>query len=256
MEQARQLKSLWIRAGGLRMHARVALLPPPAAKIVFVHGLGLSSRYMVPTASRLSNEFSVAAPDLPGFGRSQKPSHVQSIPEMADALADWMRATGSHPAALVGNSVGCQVAVDLAVRHPQLVSAMILSAPTVDPSARTAAQQVWRLALDGPREPFSLLLLALGDYIEAGLVRVVGTLRQMLKDRIEDKLPRVTVPTLIVCGERDPIVPILWATQAANLLPKGNLVVLPGCPHGANYSCPDALAAVIREFLHDRISAL
>jgi pimeloyl-ACP methyl ester carboxylesterase len=130
---------------------------------------------------------------------------------------------------------------------------LVLSAPTADPSARTAVQQVCRIAIDGLREPFSLLLLALGDYIEAGIVRVVGTLRQMLEDWIEEKLPRVSAPALVVSGERDPIVPVAWAKQVAELLPRGELAIIPGCPHGANYTCPDALAELIRNFIHKEV---
>src|SRR5690348_7053374 len=104
----RALRALWTPVNALMMYARVALLAAPARKLVFVHGLGISGRYMTPTLLRLAGEFSVMAPDLPGFGRSAKPAGVLDIPQMADALAGWMRANAQWPATLVGNSVGCQ----------------------------------------------------------------------------------------------------------------------------------------------------
>src|SRR3546814_11433128 len=77
--------------------------------VVLVHGLGMSSRYMAPPAQRLASDFRVFAPDLPGFGDSGKPAHILSVPELADALAEWMRVCGLSPAALVAHSFGCQI---------------------------------------------------------------------------------------------------------------------------------------------------
>ncbi len=109
--------------GGLRLHALASVDPVPAgrAPVVLVHGLGVSSRYMRPLARHLATDFRVHAPDLPGFGRSDKPRRVLSIPELADRLAAWMEAAGPRRASLVGNSLGCEILVELALRHPERV---------------------------------------------------------------------------------------------------------------------------------------
>jgi pimeloyl-ACP methyl ester carboxylesterase len=57
----------------------------------------------------------VWAPDLPGFGRSNSPRAQLNVPRLGDALAEWMRKCGIEDAVLLGNSSGCQVAVELAV---------------------------------------------------------------------------------------------------------------------------------------------
>ena len=72
--------------------------------MVLVHGLGVSSRYMLPTLALLAPRARVFAPDLPGFGHSTKPPHTLSLAELADSLADWMSATGLDRAVLLGNS--------------------------------------------------------------------------------------------------------------------------------------------------------
>src|SRR4051812_4983029 len=110
---------MWAIVDGRRMHARVYVRPagtglPP---VVLVHGLGVSSHYMVPTAERLAAYCSVYAVDLPGFGKSEHPAYVLDVPQMADALDAWMEAAGLPGAAFIGNSMGCQVIVDLAVRY-------------------------------------------------------------------------------------------------------------------------------------------
>src|SRR3712207_3371027 len=202
-------------------HARVPVDPTPAgAPVVFlVHGLGVSSRYMAPPARRLAPAYRVYAPDLPGFGRSAKPPHVLTIAELADALAGWMDAVGIDRAALLGNSLGCQIIVDFALRHPERISRAVLVGPTMDRRARTALRQFWRLVLDTPREAPSQPLIVVRCYLQAGLRRAWRTLQYGLADPIEEKLPRVRVPTLVVRGARDPIVPHGWAEEVARLLP-------------------------------------
>lgn len=85
-----RLESRWTTVGGLRVHARVSADRPPAAHdspVVLVHGLVVSGLYMVPTAERLSHFYRVFVPDLPGFGKSDKPARAMNVTELADALA-------------------------------------------------------------------------------------------------------------------------------------------------------------------------
>jgi len=247
--------SEWAEVGGLRMHARVAARPPTpdAPRIVFVHGIGVSGRYLMPTAMRLANTFRVYVPDLPGFGLSAKPASVLDVPALADALAAWMRAMRLTSAALLGNSFGCQVIAEVGVRHPALISRAVLQGPTMDPRARTVPRQLLRWAVNSPFEPrpawMSLGSVVRQDYRDAGVRRVIATFRHALRDRIEDKLPHLDVPTLVVRGARDPIVPQRWAEEAARLLPQGRLVVVPGAAHTMNFTSPDALARVVRPFV-------
>ena len=233
------------------MFARIGAVPPRCTTpvVVLVHGQVISSLYMVPSARRLAPYFPVLAPDLPGFGLSGKPRQVLSIPELADALAAWMEAVGLRSAALVANSLGCQVVVDLALRRPEMVEALVLSGPTMDPEARRPLAQVGRWLRDWSGERPSLGLAHLRDFALAGPRRALGTFRHALADRIEDKLPGVRAPTLVVRGEWDPIAPQGWAERAAGLLPRGRLLVIPGGPHCVNYSTPRAFARVVRTFL-------
>jgi pimeloyl-ACP methyl ester carboxylesterase len=237
--------------GGLRMFARVGcpLAQENETAVVLVHGQIISSLYMVPTAERLAVHFRVFAPDLPGFGHSEKPRRILCVPELADALGAWMNAMGLQRAALVGNSLGCQIAVDLAVRRPELVQALVLAGPTIDRHARTASTQIVRWFRDWPGERPSLALAHLRDFAHAGLRRSLGTFRCTLADRIEHKLPLVRARTLVVRGTRDTIVPQSWAEEVARLLPDGELVLIPGGPHCVNYSTPGPFSEIVTSFL-------
>jgi pimeloyl-ACP methyl ester carboxylesterase len=139
--------------------------------------------------------------------------------------------------------------VDLAVRYPDLVERVVLQGPTMDPRARTVWQQIARWLRNSPQEPLSHGLISAREYPRCGLRRLIKTFRYALDDRIEEKLPHVRVPALVVRGSRDPIVPQRWAEEASRLLPMGRLAVILGAPHTVVYDAPLDLARVVRPFL-------
>jgi 2-hydroxy-6-oxonona-2,4-dienedioate hydrolase len=249
--QSMPLTSLWTKVPGGEMHIRTNLYPPPAdvPVVVLVHGMVISSSYMVPTAERLALLCRVYAPDLPGYGQSYKPWPILLLPQLADALAIWMDTVGIPKAHLVGNSFGCQIIAEFALRYPDRVDRIVLQGPTVDPQARTLSQQLFRLGLNSLNEPLSLGRVTRQDYRAAGMRRAWRTLKLVIADRIEEKLPRIQAPTLVVRGAKGPVVPQRWAEEVARLLPKGQLIVIPGCPHTLNYSAPLEFVRVMRPFL-------
>jgi pimeloyl-ACP methyl ester carboxylesterase len=243
--------SRWDTVDGMALHSRVSAGPahPDAPPVVLVHGLAVSSRYMVPTARLLARDYQVYAPDLPGFGLSAKPRPALRLEALADVLARWMDVLGLKQAAFLGNSFGCQIIVSFALRHPERITAAVLQGPSVDRYRRTVWQQALGLLLDIRFEHPTQPLVLLRDYLRTGLRRLVQTARYALQDRVEDKLPFVGVPALVVHGERDPIVSQRWAEEVARLLPHGRLVVVPGGSHTMNYSMPLELVRVTHPFL-------
>ena len=247
-----RLTDVWTQVDGRAMYARVSAgAETSSPPMVLVHGLGVSGRYLLPTARRLMPEYPVFVPDLPGWGKSKKPPHPLTIPQATDALAAWMRAMDLSNACLIGNSLGCQFIIDLAVRYPDLVGRAVLVGPTIDPAARTVIGQMLRGTRDLFREPLSYWPLLARDYLIAGPLRTLKTLRYALADPVLDKLPRVAAPTLVVRGSRDPIAPQPWVEEMVRRLPHGRLVVIPGAAHVANYTAPDELAAVVRAFVRE-----
>ena len=245
------LQSRWAKVCGRRVHYRASINSPndESFPVVLVHGLGVSSRYMIPTAVRLAPHRQVYAPDLPGVGRSEKRERALNVTELADALFGWMEEVGIPRAVLLGNSIGCQVVVDLALRRPSAVERIVLVSPTVDAGARTVFRSFSRLLLDVPRERLSLAFIALLDYLQAGLGRTAHTFGYAIQDRVEEKLPSVKHPALVVRGSRDPIVSERWAAQLSQLLPAGRLVVVENAAHAVNHNSPDALAEIVLNFL-------
>jgi 2-hydroxy-6-oxonona-2,4-dienedioate hydrolase len=238
--------SSWHDVGGVRMHSMACGAGSP---VVLVHGYGVSGTYMLPLARALASCCSVLVPDLPGQGRSDLPRGPGDISYLGEALGDWLDAAGLIRPIFVANSMGCQVVTELAVRRPQRVGPMVLIGPTVDPSRRARRHQVFAAVRDSAREPLSLLSVAARDNAAVGMRALVATARSVLADRIEERLPLIEQPTLVVVGERDAFVGAAWAQRATALLPRGRLVVVPGEPHAVHYTRPDLVAAIVRELL-------
>ncbi len=214
------------------MHA--AVLGPPDgthATVVCVHGLGCSHRYFGPFARRLATDAEVAAPDLPGFGRTPDPPEPLDVRGLSLALAGWLRGTGRSGAVLVANSGGCQVVADLALHSPELLGPVVLNGPSVDPSARSTSAQLSRLLLTAMREPPALIAVLARDYLRCGPRRLLATSHHMLNNRIERALPYLHTPAIVVRGSRDPLAPRSWTEQVAALLPAGRCVEVPGHAH-------------------------
>jgi pimeloyl-ACP methyl ester carboxylesterase len=222
------------------------------ASVVLIHGVIVSGRYMTPLARALAGDFPVLVPDLPGNGRSEQPPSPPTLADLADAVVASARSAGRERLSLVGNSFGAQVALEAALRHPDAVERLALVGLTTDPRARSLPRQVWRWLRCAPYERLSVLPVMARDVIDAGPRHAAHLLRVMMRDRPEEKLPRVLQPALVVRGAHDRIAPAAWSREATDLLPAGRFATVPGCAHMPNWSAPAALAQVLRGFLAER----
>lgn len=246
-EQRASMSSHWVMVDGCRMHYRMG--GKGRQSVVLVHGLTVSGNYLVPTAAELTRDFTVYIPDLPGFGRSEKPRRVLSIPELGEALKAWMDAVGLERAYLLGNSMGCHTVSVVASRYPRRVAGAILVSPVGDRGGRNTPRLVARALNDFMREPPSSWAIMFRDFLKAGLRRTVLTLRQMQRSPLEPWLPQVHVPALVVGGKHDRIVPISAIGRVTAMLPQGQVAVIQEAAHVPNYTHPEQLAALVRRFV-------
>jgi len=165
----------------------------------------------------------------------------QGLPVERQAELAAQRLDG--PAVVFANSLGCQTAVELALRRPHLVTSLVLVGPTADPAAPTLRAHFVRLVRDSLREPLGLNLVVASDYLRNGPLRTLRGARLMLAHELRSRLPLVDVPAVVVRGARDPIVPQAWAEEVTQLLPDATLVLVPGAAHCVHYTHPEAVAA-------------
>lgn len=238
---------------GRRIHSRVTdgESRPGVSDVVMVHGLGLSGRYMEPVSRAMRHECRVWLPDLPGFGNSDKPRETFTLAQLADALASWTAAARIEGPVLMANSFGCQIAIEAAVRHPELASGLILQGPTTPPDERTWWRQFRAWRRNGPFNRPGMDRVSWEDYRKAGYLRILRTFNHSLRDRPEDKVARIDAPALVVRGEFDPICKADWAARLAGDLPRGRLVEIPHVAHTLVWDAPAELALVALQFIRE-----
>jgi 2-hydroxy-6-oxonona-2,4-dienedioate hydrolase len=222
-----------------------------ARTVVLVHGLVVAGDFATPTAERLAKRFRVLTLDLPGYGHSRSGTDAVSVSGLGAALVRWAEALGLTSAVWVGNSFGCQVVTEVALRRPALVERLVLAGPTMDPTARALPTTLRRWQQESTTQSLALKRLMVGQYASAGVRRSVRTLDAALRDRPEDRLPHLPMPALVLRGTDDPIITPGWAAEVARLLPQGDLRVLPDVPHAMAFDAPDALAEATRAFLEE-----
>jgi len=248
---------------GVRVHARTWCSGPRdnPVPVVLLHGLGLSSRYLVPLGRRLAVlGHDVVAPDLPGFGRSPRDPHLRwpggpDVARQTEHLLAWLDAKGIARASFFGNSVGSQVAVELAARHPERVHRLVLCGPTPDPAYRTPLKQYPRVLRNMVFEAPSTIPVFQVEYLSTGVARMIQQLVRTVDDPIETRLPQVQAPVLVVRGRYDQTLSQPWAQQFTGLLPDGRLVVIDGAAHNAHYSTPEVTAALADLFLRGALDS-
>ena len=223
-------------------HVRGEMGRPP---IVLVHGIGMSHRYFARLHKLLAQDHSVYSIDLPGFGGLRKPRRDASIEAMAEGLADVIASLVAGPVVLVGHSMGAQWVVETALQREELVSHAVIVGPVTDDRHRTLPAQLRALALDTLRETPSINAIVFTDYLRCGVSWYLTQVRRMLRYPIEERVPRLRVPLLIIRGERDPIAGLEWCRR---LRRAGNavLVAVPGHAHVVQQSAPKAVAAPLQ----------
>jgi pimeloyl-ACP methyl ester carboxylesterase len=245
------LRSEYTAVRDIRMHARVAIEPGTEQRtpVVLVHGFVLASRVMAPAAQLLASDFPVYLPDMPGFGESDKPP-VQTLDQLAEWLEAWLEARGIERASFIGNSMGCELIINLAVAHPNRVARVVLQGPSVDPPARSYDGMAGRLMKNMIKERSSALNeIAREDYAKATIPRVVKTAFMTFRDEPEKKLPKIEAPILVVRAGDDPVISQEWVEHVVSIVPNGRLIVIPGYCHTVHFIAPDKFVEAIRPFL-------
>ena len=251
--------------------------------VLLVHGMAGSSttwRAVMPT---LAADYLVLAPDLLGHGESAKPLGDYSLGAYASGLRDLLGTLGIGPVTVVGQSLGGGVAMQVAYQHPELVERLVLVSsgglgrevswilraltlpgaeyvmPLAFPGFVRDAGNVARRALEriGFRAPhLAELWQAYASLTETDNRRAfVRTLRAVIDPggqsvSANDRLYlAAAMPTLIMWGDRDPIIPVAHAYAAHAAMPGSRLEVFQGVGHFPQLECPALFVNALVNFI-------
>jgi pimeloyl-ACP methyl ester carboxylesterase len=251
------LDARWDVVNGHRIFARTrspqrsATAEDAATPVVLVHGLSMSSNYMIPIGRRLARAYRVYAPDFPGYGRSPHPPEPLTITALADMLCAWMDHMGIRQAHLLANSMGCQIAADFAQRYPERALKLVLIGPSMDPRTDTVPRLLLRGLINLLFESPAFYAVLLHDYIAAGMRETSSALGYSMKHPMAERVQALRQPALIVRGSHDWLVTQPWTEILAHLLPGGRLAVIPGGAHVHHFSQAERLEPLVLDFLRD-----
>ncbi len=251
-----------------RMHIEVRGTGPD---VVLLHGIPGSGAVWDQVAARLERDHRVLIPDLIGFGRSTRTRAIDELwtQAQAAALGEALDAAGAEDLLVAGHDYGVPVALTLwGVRRTQ-ISGLVLAAGnafTDTPIPLPIRAVTWPLVgglakaalFSGPSLAMMLRQGAtvaldrtryLGDGDQQAAIRTIfATALRELRARyaqVEALLPTITVPTLVVWGERDPFFPVAEAERLAAAIPGAELRVFEGCGHFIPEERPEELAAAL-----------
>jgi pimeloyl-ACP methyl ester carboxylesterase len=232
-----------------------------AQKLVFLHGAGGHTGWMA-FLDELATRFDVFAPEHPGFGQSDDPPWLDTAADLAFFHLDLLKALGLDHVHLMGTSLGGWVAAEMAVRNTvplaslTLIGAVGITAdgePIPDIFRMPDAENLQRFYADPERATRRLADLAKADMNVVAKNRATVT-RLAYRPRFHNPdlakwLHRIDVPTLLLWGAEDGLVPPKFGEAYRTRIPGSRLVVLPQAGHAPFDEQKDAFLAAFYDFI-------
>ena len=232
------------------------------APLLFLHGAqGLAG--WEPALAKLATAFDVIAPDHPGFGGSAVCDHVETVFDLALVHFDLMKALDIPNTHVVGHCIGGWVALEMAIRNSNRMKSLTLASsaglrlegfPRADmfiyPQDELAQllfagndgaswMQAWRAT---PEQE------AIYDRNRAAAARFSWQPR-LCNPKLGQWLHRVDVPTHVVWGEHDKVIPPAYAVALKDRIAGATMTMMPGCGHLPHVEQPDAFADTVTAFI-------
>jgi pimeloyl-ACP methyl ester carboxylesterase len=240
---------------GVRMHYYCA--GRRGTPIVLIHGLGSSSEIWAALMQLLKKECLVYAPDLPGFGRTPIAPEGTNIQTHVLYLKRFLDVLGYPRVTLVGNSLGGWIATRFAVEYPERVERLYLlnsaglrrenmHSPYVEDriEANHSIKQMLRYSLPVRTFVLDALIRNAQTPAYAGFIRGYDP-----REELDAVLANVQVPTTIIWGERDNLLPLIYAYDFHQGISNSELVLLPRTGHMPQIQNPVKVARVILQYV-------
>ena len=272
-------ESRWVKlpsVGGLKIHYVMAGRGRP---VVLLHGLGGSLVVWRDNIAALAKRYTVFALDMPGHGDSDNPAADYSLETYTAWLEAFRKSLGIGPLTVIGNSAGGLLASNYARSHRDQVEKLVL----VD-SAGLGRDVAWYVRLLSipllgefmesavARRPANMLRTAFADgrfatrelamelyrsRVMKGATRaVVKPVRQIVnlfgvrrEALLTNQLALLKIPTLILWGEEDRLVPVAHGIEAARRIPGARIHVFPNCGHWPQMERAEEFNKLVLEFL-------
>ncbi len=243
--------------------------------LVLVHGFPLSRGAWVRQVDALKSSYRVIAPDLRGLGDSEARPGTNSMDQAADDIHALLRQLNTGPVVLIGHSMGGYATLAFARKYAAMLRGLVLvgtkaGADTAEAAAgrRATAEKV---RVEGSAVVVSamapkMLAASNTDAAMAHQVRgfmerskpegVIGSLLGMAeRGDSTDLLSQITVPTLVITGGDDTIIPPAESEKLATAIPGARLEMIPGAGHLVAFEKPEEFNRILRDWLKTAVRA-
>jgi pimeloyl-ACP methyl ester carboxylesterase len=277
-----KIEHIWTDVDGLNIHSLSAGKGDRVA--ILLHGGGMDSAWLswellIPV---LAGDLRVLAPDWPGFGSSSTPERPYQLHDCARLLKNLMDIWGVERASLVGISLGGGIAIDFTLAHHEQVERLVLvdsyglqrRAPLHQLSYLyvhfpLALDMTWAMMKSRPMIRWALKSLfyndervtpeileqAYAEVMKPGAGKAFAAIQKYdvawsgLRTCFMDRLGEIQVPTLVIHGANDNLVPLECARQANQRIAGSQLEIIPSCGHWPQRDSPDEFNRIVKEFL-------
>jgi len=232
-----------------------------APPLVFLHGAGGHTGWMA-FLEELSRRFAVYAPEHPGFGQSDDPPWLDRVDDLAYFYLDFLKALGLERVHLIGTSLGGWIAAELAVRSTARLATLTLVGAVGITAEGEPIPDIFRMPVEENLRRFyadqERAARRVGDMAKVDMEVVAKNratvMRLAYRPRFHNPdlgkwLHRIDVPTLLLWGAADGLVPPKFGEAYRALIPSSKLVVLPAAGHAPFDEQRDAFLAAFYDFI-------
>lgn len=243
--------------------------------LVLLHGFPFAGSLWEKQLDALDDEMWAVAPDMPGFGQSTAVGKVEdaTVDDYADAIAAWAKGEGIDKLTLAGHSMGGYVALAFARRYPQLLHRLVLVATKAGADTEAGREGRYKMARDVEERGAQAVVDAMLPKLFAPSAydeqkEVVEGIRELMMNQNREGirsaifamasrpdsgpgLADIDVPTLIISGAEDAIMPAAEAETMRNGIKGAQHVAIEGAGHLLMLEDPTAFNRALREFLNN-----
>ena len=228
--------------------------------MILIHGAGGTHLSWPPQIRRLADE-KIYALDLPGHGKSEGAGR-QSIDEYADDVIAFMKELKIRAAVIVGISMGSAIALTLALKYPKQVLGLgllgsgsklrvapILLETAGNPNAFESAVEMVNENCFSSETPQNLIELSKRTMLEIRPPVLLGDFLACNEFDVTSQLDKINVPTLIICGAEDKMMPLKFSELLQDGIANSQLHVLDNAGHMVMLEQPDVVADLLKQFI-------
>jgi pimeloyl-ACP methyl ester carboxylesterase len=229
--------------------------------LLYLHGAGGNGHFAHKMLDLLSAKHSPLSLDYPGHGRSSGTESLKGIPAYSDFIYAFWKKLGVRPAVLIGHSMGGAIAMDLALRHPEMVDGLVLTCTAAKFNIPDDRVNIWRQVMQGrvgqpftkdacsPATPMPVVQEGWMEQIKTDpRVRYFDLVACQQVD-LTSKLGEIRKPTLVLAGQDDMTTTVAESELLRDRIAGAKLTVVPQAGHWLPLEKPQEACDALGAFL-------